>query len=239
MKRIDFRTLKKEEILLRPQSVKNGKVTLLCYQDARCAMDILDDTLGTFGWQKKYEEIKGNVYCSIGIKNEENGEWVWKSDCGAESNIEKEKGEASDATKRAAVCWGIGRELYTAPRINIDDDGYGCSGYKVSEISYDDNREIIHLVIVNRFGKETFRWDANSNTTNTEAVNKAVKSFGTGKEYDYHEIWAKYCQDKTEKEGIDVNYARSIYKSGLNDASRWKYKDFWPSTLWNNLVKTA
>lgn len=45
--------------------------------------------------------------------------WVYKSDCGSESNTEKEKGEASDSFKRACVNWGIGRELYTAPFIYI------------------------------------------------------------------------------------------------------------------------
>lgn len=39
-----------------------------------------------------------------------------------ESYAEKEKGQASDAFKRACFCWGIGRELYTAPFIWIPAD---------------------------------------------------------------------------------------------------------------------
>ena len=55
---------------------------------------------------------------------------------------------------------GFARELYSSPRIQVDDDGYGNSGYRVSEIAYE-GRKISHLVIVNKFGKEAFRWDLN------------------------------------------------------------------------------
>ena len=85
--------------------------------------------------------------------------WIWKSDTGSESNIEAEKGLISDIYKRVMSRWGVS-ELYSAPKIAVPDDGYGCSGYKVSEILYNEHREIIHLVIVNRLGKEVFRWDA-------------------------------------------------------------------------------
>jgi hypothetical protein len=45
--------------------------------------------------------------------------WIWKGDAGAERDIEAEKSNASDARKRSGFCWGIGRELYTAPFIWI------------------------------------------------------------------------------------------------------------------------
>jgi hypothetical protein len=48
-------------------------------------------------------------------------DWVWKSDCGTESQVEKQKGEASDAFKRAAVMWGIGRFLYSLGIIKIKE----------------------------------------------------------------------------------------------------------------------
>jgi len=82
----------------------------LKYIDARQVMDKFDDVVGPENWSDSYKEVKGNVYCTISIKVEE--EWVSKSDCGTESNFEAEKGEASDAFKRAAVKWGIGRFLY-------------------------------------------------------------------------------------------------------------------------------
>lgn len=87
--------------------------TCVAYIDARDVMNILDEVVGIGNWQDDYKEIKGNMYAGVGIKID--GEWIWKWDCGTESNAEKEKGEASDAFKRAAVKWGIGRFLYNIP----------------------------------------------------------------------------------------------------------------------------
>ena len=81
------------------------------YIDARQARDVLDDVCGVGNWQSDYKDVKGNLYCGIGIKIN-NDEWVWKWDCGKETDISSEKGEASDALKRACVQWGIGRFLY-------------------------------------------------------------------------------------------------------------------------------
>lgn len=68
---------------------------------------------GVNGWANCYSEIKGNLYCSIMILDKATDMWIQKQDCGVESNTEKEKGEASDAFKRAGFNVGIGRELYT------------------------------------------------------------------------------------------------------------------------------
>lgn len=84
--------------------------TMLDYIDARQVMDRLDDVVGPDKWQDEYHEVKGNLFCRIGIKID--GEWVWKGDVGKPTAIESIKGEASDAFKRAAVKWGIGRFLY-------------------------------------------------------------------------------------------------------------------------------
>ena len=109
-----FRGLRPDEIDVRVGSVSAKGVSLLLYKDARCDMNILDETYGVEGWQRKHEVINGNLYCGIGIYNKDINEWVWKWDCGTESYTEKEKGEASDSFKRAAFNVGIGRELYTA-----------------------------------------------------------------------------------------------------------------------------
>lgn len=182
MSTVKFRDLKANEIQVRPTDTKfKGKATLLLYQDARCFMDILDETVGQFGWQKKYEEIKGNVYCSIGIKDTETGEWVWKSDCGAESNMEAEKGEASDAGKRAAVCWGIGRSLYTGPEIKITcPDSYYYNDkltmkFYVKSITYD-NGKITSIVIVDRFDKEVFNWSREKGSQKREVQSTRVEN---------------------------------------------------------------
>lgn len=152
-----FRTLRPDEIEVRIGTVHKNGITLLLYKDARCDMAILDENVGAGGWQRQHKEIKGNVYCGVGLLNTACGgspvvEWIWKWDVGTESYTEKEKGEASDSFKRACVNWGIGRELYTAPFISIKvpteqynnkyqlvnkKDGYG---YKVKSIEYSDNK---------------------------------------------------------------------------------------------------
>lgn len=162
MNRINWELMRPQDIEIRPATTKGGKATLLLYQDSRNTMDALDRNFGEFGWKISYKDVAGQIYGCLSIKDPVTNEWISKEDTGEESNIAANKGLSSDILKRCAVRFGYGRELYTAPRINIDDDGYGCSGYKVSEISYNDDREIIHLVIVNRFGKETYRWDINN-----------------------------------------------------------------------------
>ena len=94
------------------------KATCVAYIDARQAMDKLDQVVGPENWQDKYEIVDDTLFCSVGIKCD--GEWVWKTDCGVESNVEKEKGQASDAFKRACVKWGIGRFLYEMDMFYVD-----------------------------------------------------------------------------------------------------------------------
>ena len=112
-----MRPLKADEIEVRVGQVYEKGVSMLLYKNARTDMTILDEMYGAGNWQKDYKEVKGNLFCGIGVYNEAKAEWVWKWDCGTESNTEKEKGEASDAFKRAGFNVGIGRELYTAPFI--------------------------------------------------------------------------------------------------------------------------
>ena len=124
-----FRDLRADEIECRVQSQNKSGLCLLLYKDARVDMNILDETVGAANWQREHYECKGNLFCRVGIDiNAVHGvfdpKWVWKSDCGVESNTEAQKGEASDSFKRACFNWGIGRELYTAPRIWIFPDKY-------------------------------------------------------------------------------------------------------------------
>lgn len=125
-----FRKLKKDEIQVRVAQVGKTKTQLLLYKDARCDMNILDETFGASGWQDSYEEIKGNLFCKIGIWSEKFSQWIWKGDCGVESrgnDGNEKKGEASDAFKRAGFKWGIGRELYTSPEIWVFNEKVGGS----------------------------------------------------------------------------------------------------------------
>ena len=96
--------------------------SILAYKDARTDMQILDAAVGQMNWQVKYErDSKGILQCAIGIWDSEKalgaGDWVWKTSNGTESDYESEKGEYSDAFKRAGFMWGIGRQLYDFPPI--------------------------------------------------------------------------------------------------------------------------
>lgn len=127
-----FRDLRADEVDCRVSTVSDKGISLLLYKDARCDMRILDEN--NLKWQRKHYECKGNLFCSVGIYDEELKEWIWKDDCGTESYTEKEKGESSDSFKRACFNWGIGRELYTAPFIWIPTkDKDGKDNYTVSE----------------------------------------------------------------------------------------------------------
>ena len=98
---------------MRVAQVGEKGAQLLLYKDSRCDKRILDETFGIEGWRNFYQEIKGNLFCTIEIWDMLTKQWIAKSDCGVESFSEKEKGEASDAFKRAGFNIGIGRELYT------------------------------------------------------------------------------------------------------------------------------
>lgn len=112
--------LKISQIDFRVQSINNGGfATILAYKDARVDMDRLDLVVGRGKWQRKHEIIDDQLFCSVGIYNDEISQWVWVQDVGTESNTEKEKGRASDSFKRACFNLGIGRELYEYPPISV------------------------------------------------------------------------------------------------------------------------
>lgn len=117
-----FRSLTSEDIECRVNTVSEKGCSLLLYKDARCDMKILDETVGAENWKRSHELINGNLFCNVSIYDDNKKEWVTKQDVGTESYTEKEKGQASDAFKRACFNWGIGRELYTAPFIWINAD---------------------------------------------------------------------------------------------------------------------
>jgi hypothetical protein len=165
-----FPLLNANEIEIRVGQIFDWGVTLLLYKDARCDLQRLDSVCGPFGWQKAYQTIDGRLYCIVSIKDPETGEWVSKSDVGTESNTEAEKGQASDAFKRACVCWGSGRELYSAPEIivksqdtRIEKNTKGklvCKdAFSVKSIGYDENRNIVQLTIVNSRGNVVFKYN--------------------------------------------------------------------------------
>ena len=116
-------------------------------------------------WQNDFKVVDGVLYGGIGIWDDDMCQWLWKWDAGTESNTEAEKGRASDAFKRAGFKWGIGRELYTAPRIWIPADKCNIENrrcydvFEVALIGYTDKGEINALTIANAKTHEiVFSW---------------------------------------------------------------------------------
>lgn len=218
-----FRGLRADEIDIRVGG-KSGadKTYFLLYKDARCDMNILDETVGPENWQRRHYECKGNLYCSVGIRpNAALDDWVFKDDCGTESQTEKEKGESSDSFKRACVNWGIGRELYTAPNIKIDNsklkwsegNKYLYTKLRVKDIEYSEEngaREIIRLAISDENGNDLFMYGY-------ERTTKAQKA----KE---NPVCCEFCGNPIEKViGTDGSY---VSVQEIVKTSKAKTKEF-------------
>lgn len=127
MREVKIRPLRAEEIDCRVATISAKGLALLLYKDARVDQSILDETFGVYGWQRSHQWMGERLYCTVSVRDPETGEWISKQDVGTESYTEKEKGQASDAFKRACFNLGIGRELYTAPFIWILAEAYTAS----------------------------------------------------------------------------------------------------------------
>lgn len=176
MTKLEFRDLRADEIDVRISTVKeNEGMSLLLYKDARCDMNVLDETVGAFNWQRSHS--RDNANCTVSIWDEEKKAWISKEDTGTESNTEAEKGLASDSFKRACFNWGIGRELYTAPFIWLKAGLYKGKYDKfiVQEITIKD-KKIIGLAIYDKTTKKTvFTFGQTSAKTTEEKVEEKPK----------------------------------------------------------------
>lgn len=128
------------------KSKDKSKGMALAYIDARMVQDRLDEVCGVENWQCRYSHADassvsysdkddkwgkpqvssrtlGKTICEIGIRIE--NDWIWKADGAGDTDFEAEKGAISDAFKRAAVKWGIGRYLYDLPAPWVSLDEYG------------------------------------------------------------------------------------------------------------------
>ena len=161
MEKLAFRPLRADEVDCRVAMCKANGVSLLLYKDARCDMNILDETVGPERWQRHHS--RDNANCTVAIYFPTMDQWVEKEDTGTESNTEAEKGLASDSFKRACFNWGIGRELYTAPFIWVKADectiqqrtsnSYSCSDrFRVAEMTVEAGK-ITSIAIANESRK--------------------------------------------------------------------------------------
>lgn len=154
MANLSFRDLRADEIDCRIATVSKDDagnikgLSLLLYKDARCDMNILDETVGPYNWQRTHS--RDNANCIVSIWDDEKKQWISKEDTGTESNTEAAKGLASDSFKRSCFNWGIGRELYTAPFIWIDKSNISSKydKFAVQSIEIQD-KKIVSLTIFN------------------------------------------------------------------------------------------
>ena len=171
-------------------------------------MNLLDETVGSENWQRIH--TRDNANCIVSIFDKEKQMWVSKEDTGTESFTEKEKGLASDSFKRACVNWGIGRELYTAPKIIIwgNPEELKYKNFSVQSIDYNEYREISELVIVDEKNNIIFSTKGNSNKTDTkpdndklisEAQRKRIFAIANGNEEVIKRVIYKYGYDKTKQ----------------------------------------
>lgn len=215
----NLRTLRADEIEVRPAHKVGDKIAHLLYIDSRATTKYLDEWVGWNNWQTEFYSVGNHIVGKLGIWDSEKLMWIWKSDVGSESNIEKEKGLISDTYKRLLVRFGV-NELYSAPDILISDDGFGNKGYKVSEIEYNEYREICHLVIVNRFGKEVYRMNPDNMVQETKPINKPIQSCDN-REVVIQSIkdtankeWCKDGVNRTELQKFVAFYTKKVEKDG-------------------------
>ena len=187
----EIRLLSKEDIEVRVAQTLAGnnkvRVNLLLYKNARVDMKIMDELFTPMGWKRTHKLIGDRLYCCVEVYNPETKEWICKEDVGVESNTEAEKGQASDSFKRACVNWGIGRELYTAPKITIElnENEYTkdqnsrikvWAYFSVKSIGYDSKtRTITSLEIQDKYGNVRFSMGGSVQQSQSEP-SQAVKA---------------------------------------------------------------
>ena len=227
----EIRLLSKEDIDVRVAQTIAGnnkvRVNLLLYKNARVDMKIMDELFTPMGWKRTHKLIGDRLYCCVEVYNPETKEWICKEDVGVESNTEAEKGQASDSFKRACVNWGIGRELYTAPKITIElnENEYTkdqnsrikvWAYFSVKSIGYDSKtRTITSLEIQDKYGNVRFSMGGSVQQSQSEP-SQAVKARRAAKanspapaayqpmsEEMYWKIVAAYAQGKLTKTGGD------------------------------------
>lgn len=189
MKAKDIPLLTTEDIEVKIKQVTKTGALALLYKTARTDRKILNDVFGPTNWTSDYKVVKDNLYCGIGAREDSKSEFVWKWDCGIESREDDEgnqkKGEASDAFKRAGYQWGIGEELYSAPKnmwldVATEQDGNKWvlkdrrAQYVVTDIQYnEETRVITHLRIANASSNvEVYSYDIPTTGAYAEKMTK-------------------------------------------------------------------
>lgn len=212
------------DVECRIKKITNEGAVLLLYKTARVDMRILDEVYGSMNWQRHHEVINNNLFCTISVWDSEKSQWVNKQDVGTESNAEAEKGQASDAFKRAGFAWGIGRELYDAPFIWISGKVSKYDRFHVTDIQYDREKQAFtRLVIFDDKGKERYRLNGTKTDrqkakepTEEERRQKGIAAIvELVKKNKAEQPFADWLKDTMEVESLDgltVEQLGAVYK---------------------------
>ena len=117
---------KEVEVKIQAVNKDRTRAQVVAYVDARTVLDRLDEAVGPTGWSDAYDVLSDKtdgdgrrlveVRCALTVCD------VSKEDVGEGDSL---KAAFSDALKRAAVKFGIGRYLYRLPKVWADLDERG------------------------------------------------------------------------------------------------------------------
>lgn len=193
---------------------------LLLYLDARTAQQMLDDEFGPTGWKAEYQIGQNSAICNLSVWDDKKKEWVTRQDVGSGSNgsmADNTKTMVSDAFKRAAVTWGVGRELYLGPQIKFDtscanvyenNGKWNCyDSFVVRGIDYDEKGRITALSIFDvSTGKVVYEYDVRPEKLTDEEIKK--------------------CKEYFEKNGMSIdNIVKALGIKDFKNITRKQFKD--------------
>lgn len=177
-----------DSISWRVGSIKSDKSKgmALAFIDARDVMDRLDDVVGAANWQDRYEFHGARTVCYLSLRID--GEWITKADGAGDSDVEAEKGAISDALKRAAVKWGIGRYLYdlVSPWVELEPAG---RSYRIKP----DQKAKLHAAAAAAFRGQALprRQDEPKNDPLTARADVVEQALRDAKSNDLEKVWVK------------------------------------------------
>lgn len=228
-----FRPLTADEVECRAAQVGKAKkgpwVSILIYKDARVDQKLLDEVVGPMNWQNSYELIDGKLFCTVSIWDSEKKVWISKQNVGTESNTEKEKGQASDAFKRACFNFGIGRELYSSPKIfiNLEEDEYDAeknrckASFSVSEMESKDG-VITKLVIVDSKRRVRFSYGSSEPQSVFVSVDGKSRLIVGGKSWG--QLVQRVAKDEVCEDGMPLSLKVQEYYNLPADIMKEFYK---------------
>jgi hypothetical protein len=139
------------EIEWRVQSqTSTGKLIVVPYINNRCVMHRFDAAFGAENWTSEFREISNGFICRLTVIIKDSNRIVHREDGASKTNIEPEKGGISDAMKRAAVQFGLGRCLYDYPRVFIE-----CEGKFIPDWAYDKLDKLVTWINDGKCNRDT------------------------------------------------------------------------------------